>query len=140
MNDPVVSREQMLHVCGQASGDLRPYECIWLYEAAARLRPGGHSVELGYGQGRPFLAAGLGLPSDCRLLGVSQVAEGSSNPLGMCSSEESLRNVARLHELRPDLRITAGDADLVFVQASQNVDWMTAQLEVWRSKLVPGFR
>ena len=50
MVTPILTREQMLRVCGQARGWVQPEECVWLFETASRIRSGGTWVEVGYGR------------------------------------------------------------------------------------------
>ncbi|HEY2252846.1 MAG TPA: glycosyltransferase [Planctomycetaceae bacterium] len=142
----------MLSICGEAPGWVKPEECLWLFEAAAQIKPEGAWVEVGYGPGRSFLAAGLGLPEGCRLIGVIQPQENlpqhAADPGSTAPCE---RTVNRLRELRPDLDITVvgGDSQsalpniaadsiaCVFVQASRNPAWIAAQLQTWQSRITP---
>src|SRR5258708_24910990 len=101
-----MTQDDMLRVCGQVRGWIQTDECVWLFEAASRLKPGQSWVNLGPWQGRSLLAAGLGLPAQSSLKGVGY-------PLGLPENlsstihpaEESLRNVNPLRELRPDLAV-----------------------------------
>src|SRR5436190_4368849 len=150
MAKPKLTREQMLQVCGQVQGWVQPEECVWLFEAASQIRPGGSWVEVGYGQGRSFLAAGLGLSEGCRLIAVGQNQEDlPPDPVREMFAEQREITLQRLHEHRPDLEIvmTSGDPpnplpnvadgpiDFVFVQASHNPGWIASQLKTWSSRI-----
>jgi hypothetical protein len=145
-----LTQEQMLQVCGQAPGWVEPDECVWLFEAAAQIRPGGSWAEVGYGQGRSILAAGLGLPQGCRLIAVTHKSGNVQQaPIGDKWAEQCARTVQRLRELRPDLKIIVvagdsldawqnvadGEVDFVFLHASRNSDWISAQLKIWRPRI-----
>ncbi|MBI3865203.1 MAG: glycosyltransferase family 2 protein [Planctomycetia bacterium] len=155
MNVPSVTREQVLQECGRVAGDLRPFECAWMYETAARIKPGGTWVEAGFALTRSFLAAGLGLPRGAVLRGLTcSCGPAPASAAAIPTEAESLRTVARLRELRPDLDIRVNDGnllpsadkiapglvDVVYVQESHDGGWIAAQIEFWRPRLVPGGR
>jgi hypothetical protein len=145
----------MLQVCGQVPGWIQTDECVWLFEAASRLTPGQSWLNAGPWQGRSFLAAGLALPEGCSLKGVDSplgIAEKLSSTIR--PAEESVRNIDRLRELRPDLTIdrAAGampdaalgirDASLgaVFIDGCRDFESVSTQIVAWRPKIVKGGR
>jgi hypothetical protein len=145
----------MLHVCGQVPGWIQTDECIWLFEAASRLKTGQTWVNLGPWQGRSLLAAGLGLPSQCCLRTVGYPLDLPANLSSTIQpAEESVRNINRLREFRPDLAIDVsggdmpdaihriGDASIgvVFVDGCRDFESVTAQIAAWRSKIAEGGR
>ena len=150
-----MTQDDMLRVCGQVPGWIQTDECVWLFEAASRLNAGQSWVNLGPWQGRSLLAAGLGLPSDCRFMSVGYLLE---LPEKLSSTihpaEESVRNINRLRELRPELAIdvSAGDmpdaADqiddasmsVVFIDGCRDYESVSRQIEAWRPKIAAGGR
>lgn len=140
----------MLEICGQTPGPLRADECLWLFETAAAVRPGGHWCEVGFGPHQAFLAAGLGLPDNSALTCVIHPLAGLQ-PLRPNDAlmEQCNRNLRRLQELRSDLRIQIVTAhpqdavlamenetiDVVFLQACRDPKWISDQLAVWRPKI-----
>jgi hypothetical protein len=150
-----MTQEQMLQICGQVPGWIQTDECVWLFEAAARLARGQSWVNVGPWQGRSFLAAGLGLPKGSSLKCVDShpgTAENLSPAIR--PAEESVRNIDRLRELRPELTIdravgampdaarTVCDASLsiVFIDGCRNFESVSAQIQAWRSKIAAGGR
>jgi hypothetical protein len=150
-----MTQDDMLRVCGQVPGWIQTDECVWLFEAASRLKAGQSWVNLAPWQGRSLLAAGLGLPADCRLISVGYLLE---LPEKLSSTihpaEESVRNLNRLRELRPELAIDASAGDLpdasdqiddatinvVFIDGCRDYESVSRQIEAWRPKIAAGGR
>lgn len=150
MPKPTLTREQLLHVCGQTQGWVQPDECVWLFETAEQIKPGGSWVEVGHGQGRSFLAAGLGLSEGCRLIAVVPNQEDlQPEPVREMFTEQRDKTLQRLREHRPNLEIVIktsnspdsvpdiadGPIDFVFVQASHNPAWISDQVKTWSSRI-----
>jgi hypothetical protein len=147
--------EIVLNVCGQAPGAMSEGECTWIFQTASTIREGGCWVNVGPGLDRAFLAAGMGLPPECRIIWVThRMGILSENPGDDESVRGSRRSVEFLQTLRPDLRIdlaTSGgeivdrlseneSIDSVFLSANAKSAWISEQIAYWQQELAPSGR